>query len=106
MVGLGSRLDEAFVALGWRFRLPVALFLLMLAASAIYHFVPNADRPFRFVASGVVGVIVWALTSLGFSFSNFANYDVIYGSLGAAVVLLIYLSATALLLGAEVNEAI
>lgn len=104
-------LDEAFVALWWWFRLPVALFLLMLAVSGIYHFVPNTDRGFRSVASGaVVAVIVWALASLGFSFylSNFADYGVIYGSLGAAVALLIYLylSATALLLGAEVNEAI
>jgi membrane protein len=104
-------LGEAFVALGWWVRLPVALFLLMLAVSAIYHFVPNTDRPFRSVTPGaVVAVIVWAAASLGFSFylAKFANYGVIYGSLGAAVALLVYLylSAAALLLGAEVNEAI
>src|SRR5215212_9882956 len=104
-------LDEAFVALWWWFRLPVALFLLMLAVSAIYRFVPNTDRPFRVVAPGaVVAVIVWAAATLGFSLylSNFADYGVIYGSLGVAVALLVYLylSAAALLLGAEVNEAI
>lgn len=104
-------LAEALVALWWWFRIPVALFLLMLAVSAIYYFVPNTHRPFRFVASGaVVAVILWVSASLGFSFYlfNFADYDAIYGSLGAAVALLIYLylSAAALLLGAEVNEAI
>jgi len=103
-------LDETFVALWWWFRIPVALLLLILAVSAIYHFVPNTHRPFRYVASGaVVAVIVWALASLGFSFylSNFSNYGAVYGSLGAAIALLVYLylSATALLLGAEVNEA-
>ena len=104
-------LDEAFVAFWWWFRLPVALLLLMLAVSAIYHLVPNTNRPFRFVVFGaVVSVIAWALASLAFSFylSNFASYGVIYGSLGTAVALLVYLylSAAALLLGAEVNEAV
>lgn len=104
-------LDEAFVILRWWLRIPVALFLLMLAVSVIYRFVPNTDRPFRFVAPGaVVAVISWALALLGFSFylSNFADYGVVYGSLGAAVALLVYLylSAAALLLGAEVNEAV
>ena len=104
-------LDEAFVAFWWWVRLPVALLLLMLAVSAIYHLVPNTNRPFRFVVFGaVVAVIAWALASLGFSFylSNFANYGLIYGSLGTAVALLVYLylSAAALLLGAEVNEAV
>ncbi|MDQ4042807.1 MAG: YihY/virulence factor BrkB family protein [Actinomycetota bacterium] len=104
-------LDEAFVAFWWWVRLPVALLLLMLAVSAIYHLVPNTNRSFRFVALGaVVAVIAWALASLAFSFylSNFANYGVIYGGLGTAIALLIYLylSAAALLLGAEVNEAV
>jgi len=55
-------------------------------------------------------VIAWTIASLGFSFylANFADYSVLYGSLGAAVALLLYLyiSAGVLLLGAEVNEAI
>jgi membrane protein len=106
-IGLG----EAFVVLWWWLRIPVALFLLMLAVSAVYYFVPNTNRPFRFVAPGaIVAVIVWGLALLGFSFylSNFANYGAVYGSLAAAVALLVYLylSAAALLLGAEVNEAV
>jgi membrane protein len=104
-------LDEEFVTLWWWLRMPVALCLLMLALSVIYRFVPNTKRPFRFVAPGaIVAVIAWILALLGFSFylSNFADYGVVYGSLGAAVVLLIYLYLTAasLLLGAEVNEAV
>jgi membrane protein len=55
-------------------------------------------------------VVAWAVASLAFSFylANFADYSVVYGSLGAAVALLLYfyISATVLLLGAEVNAAI
>jgi membrane protein len=58
----------------------------------------------------VLAVIAWGLASVGFSIylSNFANYGAIYGSLGTAIALLVYLylSAVALLLGEEVNAAI
>jgi membrane protein len=103
--------SEAFVTLWAWFRIPLALFLLMLVVLLVYRFAPNRDRPVRFVVPGaILAVIVWALASVGFSFyvSNVANYGVIYGSLGTAIALLIYLylSAVALLLGEEVNAAI
>src|SRR5215203_445898 len=104
-------LSETFVTLWAWFRIPVALFLLMLVVLLVYRFAPNRDRPVRFILPGtILGVIAWALASVGFSFylSNFANYGVIYGSLGTAIALLVYLylSAVALLLGEEVNAAI
>jgi len=104
-------LSETLVALWTWFRIPVALFLLMLVVLLVYRFAPNTDRPIRFVVPGtILAVIAWALASVGFSFyvSNFANYGVIYGSLGTAIALLVYLylSAVALLLGEEVNAAI
>jgi membrane protein len=104
-------LSEASVTLWAWFRIPVALFLLMLVVLLVYRFAPNRDRPVRFVMPGtILAVIAWALASVGFSFylSNFANYGVIYGSLGTAIALLVYLylSAVALLLGEEVNAAI
>jgi membrane protein len=104
-------LSEAFVTLWSWFRIPVALFLLMLVVLLVYHFAPNRNRPVRFVMPGtILAVIAWALASVGFSFylANFANYGVIYGSLGTAIALLVYLylSAVALLLGEEVNAAI
>jgi membrane protein len=55
-------------------------------------------------------MVLWAVSSVGFSFylANFANYGVTYGSLGVAVGLLLYLylSASVVLLGAEVNATI
>jgi membrane protein len=55
-------------------------------------------------------VIAWAIASLGFSFylANFADRGLTYGSLGTAVGLLfyLYLSASVVLLGAEINVAV
>src|SRR4051812_13918544 len=110
VVGLFG-LDEIFVSVWTWLRLPVALILLMLAVSIIYWATPNVNQPYRLITPGAfLAVIVWVLASLGFSFylANFANYSVIYGSLGVAFALLLYfyISAAALLLGAEVNAAI
>ena len=50
---------------------------------------------------------LWLLASAGFSLyvSTFANYDKTYGSLGAVIVLLLwlYISFFIVLLGAEIN---
>jgi membrane protein len=110
LVGLVG-LDEVFVSLWTWLRLPVALVLLMLTVSTVYWAIPNVNHQYRLITPGaVLSVAVWVLASLGFSFylANFANYSVIYGSLGAAFALLLYfyISAAVLLLGAEVNVAI
>ena len=110
LVGLVG-LDEIFISLWAWLRLPVALVLLMLVVSVVYWVVPNVDQPLRLITPGaVLAVIVWVVASLAFAYyvSNFANYSVIYGSLGAAVALLLYfyISAVVLLLGAEMNAVI
>jgi membrane protein len=104
-------LDEVFVSLWAWLRLPLALVLLTLAVSLIYWAIPNVNHPFRLITPGAaLAVISWLVASLAFSFylTNFAHYSVVYGSLGAAIALLLYfyISATVLLLGAEVNAAI
>src|SRR5215217_1614243 len=104
-------LDELFVRLwGW-LRFPVALFLLVVVLSVIYRFGPNARQRLRSVALGAaLAVVLWAVSSVAFSLylANFANYGLTYGSLGAAVGLLfyLYLCASVVLLGAELNAAI
>ena len=104
-------LDEVFVSLWEWLRFPIALSLLAMVLSLVYRFVPNARQRFRSVVLGAaLAVVLWAITSVGFSFylANFADYGVTYGSLGAAVGLLfyLYLSASVVLLGAEINAAI
>jgi membrane protein len=104
-------LDELFVRLwGW-LRFPVALLLLAVVLSVVYHFGPNARQRYRSVVPGAaIAVVLWAISSVGFSIylANFADYGVTYGSIGAAVGLLfyLYLCASVVLLGAELNAAI
>jgi membrane protein len=103
-------LDELFVHLwGW-LRFPVALFLLAIVLCVVYRFGPNVQQRFRSMVPGAaLCVVLWAISSVVFSFylANFADYGVTYGSLGAAVGLLFYLyiCASVVLLGAELNAA-
>lgn len=103
-------LDEVFVFLWGLLRIPVALLLLSLVVSVVYRFAPNAATPFRSVVPGaLLAITLWALASLAFAFvlRLFPDFGATYGSLGAAISLLLYLYvlAAAVLLGAEVNAA-
>ena len=57
-----------------------------------------------------VGVILWLLVSFLFgSYLNFYNtYSVVYGSLGAVIILMLwfYLTGVTILIGGEVNSII
>src|ERR671916_1438578 len=104
-------LDETWVALWAWLRLPVALFLLAVVLSVIYRFVPDTDGSFWAATPGALfAVVAWAIASLGFSFylGNFADRGLAYGSLGTAIGLLfyLYLTASVVLLGAEINAAV
>jgi membrane protein len=80
-----------------------------LAIAAVYRYGPDRDEPkWRWLSPGsVIATLLWLVATLGFGFyvSNFGSYNATYGSLGAVVVLLmwLYLSAYVLLLGAELN---
>ena len=100
-----------FVALWAWLRFPVALVLLWGALTVIYRHSPTVTMPWRSVMLGAaLAVLAWAIASVGFSvyLANFANYGVTYGSIGAAVGLLVYLdiSASIVLAGAELNAAL
>lgn len=91
------------------FRWIAAIFVLMAALTVIYRFGPNnpGERLRWFTPGALLAVILWAGASYGFSLylTNFANYNEVYGSIGAAIAMLIwlYISAFLVLLGAEVN---
>ena len=54
--------------------------------------------------------LIWTIASIGFSIyvSSFGRYNETYGTLGAAVVLLLWFwfTSLAILVGAELNEAL
>ena len=83
-----------------------------LVAGLLYRFAPPIPPDgWRAVLPGVVlSTVAWTVTSIGFSIyvSSFGRYNETYGTLGAAVVLLLWFWFTflAILIGAELNEAL
>ncbi len=83
--------------------------LVVLALAVLYRVGPNRVQPrFRWVTLGTLAAVaVWVLASLGFSIyvSNFGSFNQTYGSIAAVIVLMLwlYLSAYAVLLGAEID---
>jgi len=79
------------------------------AVAALYRYAPDRDEAkWRWLTPGsIAATFGWLLMTLGFGIytANFGNYNATYGALGAVVVLLmwLYLSVYALLLGAEFN---
>ena len=103
---------QDFVVVLWSLlRWPVMVLLMMMAVAVIYYATPNVKQKFRFITPGsVLAVVAWVAASLAFGFyvKNFADYNAMYGSVGAIIVLLLYfyISAAVLLLGAELNAVI
>jgi len=104
-------LDAVFEVAWDVLRWVAALLFLVTTVALVYYFAPDVDQPLRWITpGGVFGVLLWVLASLGFSFyvSNFGSYNETYGSIGAAIVLLLYLyiSSLAILFGAELNATL
>ena len=76
------------------FRWIVICLSLLIGLALIYRFAPNVRRQLRFVVPGsIFGTLVLILASLAFSFyvGNFADYSATYGSIGAVIVLMLWL---------------
>ncbi|KYC14003.1 MULTISPECIES: YihY/virulence factor BrkB family protein [Pseudomonas] len=104
-------MQEVIVTVWTILRWPAIIILMMVAVALIYYVMPDVKQQFRFITPGsVLAVVVWILASLGFAYyvKTFADYNAMYGSIGAIIVLLLYfyISAAVLLLGAEMNAVI
>jgi membrane protein len=90
-------------------RWPLLIVLSTLGLAVIYRYGPSRNEPrWSWASPGAVGAtLLWLAVSALFSVyvSQFASYNKTYGSLGAVVVLLmwLWLSAFAVLLGGELN---
>jgi membrane protein len=90
-------------------RWPVLTILFATGLSVVYRYAPSRNEPrWSWVSWGAVAAtILWIIGSALFSLyvEKFATYNKTYGSLGAVVVLLmwLWLSAYAVLVGAELN---
>jgi membrane protein len=90
-------------------RWPVLGFFIWIALAILYRFGPCREQPkWRWVTWGsTVAAILWIITSISFSWyvSSFGSYNRAYGALGAIIGFMtwIWLSATVILIGAELN---
>ena len=110
---IGERLGFSPVLLDFFivFRWVVIVLSLMLAISATYYLAPNRNAPFRFVTPGsATATVLLIVASYAFSVytSHFGNYSNVYGSIGAMVLLMLwlYIAGLVVLAGAEVDEVL
>jgi membrane protein len=104
-------LEETFLLVWDIARWPAALFFMIFTVALLYYFAPDVDQPFRWITpGGLIGVLLWVLASVAFNFyvSNFGSYNKTYGSIGAVIVLLLYLyiSSLTILFGATLNATL
>ncbi len=102
------RLSDFLLTL-WQYgRFLIAAAIMSIALIILYRCSIPIRVPFKTLLPGIVfSIIAWVISSIAFSFyvENFGDYSVIYGTLGAFVILLLWLYLTGLifLAGSEIN---
>jgi membrane protein len=108
VIGLSSIFSLAIVVLRW----PLLLGLAAVALAAIYRYGPSrTEARWEWLSVGsAVAAVGWLATSVLFSWyiAHFGAYNATYGSLGAAVGMMMWMwiSAIVILLGGELNAEI
>jgi membrane protein len=92
-------------------RIPLAVVLMFSILHVMYHHAPFIRQKRVYITPGALFcVIVWSALSIGFRYylDHFASYNKTYGTVGGVAILLIvfYLDALVLLIGAEINSEI
>jgi membrane protein len=106
--GLGPVFPTGWKIIQW----PVVLACMTFAFALIYYLAPDfREQEWQWLTPGaVIGVALWLLVSLGFRvyLHYFNSYNATYGSLGAVIILMLwlYFTGAAVLIGGEVNSEI
>ena len=109
---LGDAVDARTLVgwLWWGAQWPILAAALLVAVVGILRLGPSGVRHSlrAELAGAAVAVVIWVVASAGFGIyvSGFGNYGAAWGSLSAVIVMLtwLWLTATALLLGAHVQS--
>jgi membrane protein len=107
-LGLSNAADALIRIARW----PALFLALAVGLACIYRFGPSREAPrWRWITWGsAAAAMMWLAASALFSFyaANFGNFNETYGSLGAVVGFMtwLWISAIAVLLGAELNAEI
>lgn len=106
--GFGQVFAITWKVLQW----PIVLAFMVLAFALIYYLAPDLrEQDWIWLTPGsALGVTLWLLVSFGFRLylHFFDSYSKTYGTLGAVIVLMLwlYLTGAAILIGGEVNSEI
>lgn len=106
--GFGSVFVVTWKILQW----PIAVAFMLLCFALIYYFAPDLrNQDWKWITPGAtIGVALWLLVSFAFKgyLHFFDSYSKTYGSLGAVIVLMLwlYLTGLAVLVGGEINAEI
>lgn len=105
---LGGFFPIAWKTIQW----PIVFVFMVTSFALIYYYAPDVkDQSWKWLTPGsALGVVLWLLVSGGFKLylHFFGSYNATYGSLGAVIVLMLwlYFTGTAILIGSEVNSEI
>ena len=111
-LGTAYGLSDTFVITWKVFQWPIALAFMLLAFALIYYLAPDMpNQKWKWITPGsAIGVVLWLLVSFAFKgyLHFFDSYSKTYGSLGAVIVLMLwlYLTGAAVLIGGEINAEI
>ena len=80
----------------------------MVVTSVLFYFGPYREQRWRYVWPGAtLATVLWLLATSGFAWyvRNIGHYNVMYGSVGAGIALLVwmYLISVIALIGCEFN---
>jgi membrane protein len=103
-MGYSSEFTKLWDTLSWL----VSAIILFLIFTGLYWIAPNVRIKCRSAFPGAAFATVgWIISSIGLTFyvGNISNYSLTYGSIGAIIVLMIwlYISAFIIILGGEIN---
>jgi membrane protein len=98
----------AFILLWQAGRWFISTVTSVAVISLIYHWgIPRTQPFYRVLPGAALATVAWFTATVGFGWyvTKYANYTAIYGSLGAAIALLVwtYIVSIVVLIGAEFN---
>jgi len=104
----GGELRGWIALAGQALRFVVATGAIVLVTALFYYIGPNRKQSFKQLFPGaVLTTILWLLATLGFAWyvNHVSNYNVLYGSVGAGLALLVwmYVLTVIVLFGCEFN---
>lgn len=107
-IGLQITSPLVLVSIQWA----SALLLMLFACEIIYNLLPNFKKlRWMWITPGsIVAIVLWLLLTGGFRLylSYFNSYNKAYGSLGAVIIMMLwlYLTATAVMIGGLINSVL